>query len=549
MFMKKIFFAALLSFCCANTIRPCTNFLVGKAASADGSTIVSYAADSYGMFGELYHYPAAIHPDGAMRDVYEWDTHRYLGKIAEAHQTYNVIGNINEFQVTIGETTFGGRPELVDTLGQIDYGSLIYIALQRSRTAREAIKVMTTLAQEYGYCSEGESFSVADPNEIWILEMIGKGRGMHGAVWVAVRIPDDCIAAHANQSRIHTFPLNDEKNCLYSSDVISFAREKGYFNGVNKDFSFADAYAPLDFSARRYCEARVWSFYNRFTDYGQQYLPYILGQSNVPMPLYVKPNRKVSVQDVKEAMRDHYEGTPLDISKDFGAGPYHMPYRLSPLDFTVDGKKYFNERPASTFQTGFVFVSQMRANKPDAVGGVLWFGTDDANCTVFTPVYCCTDTIPHCYSHIADYVTFNWDSSFWVFNWVANMIYPRYDLMIGDLKSMQHEIEDHFNALQDSIEKAAMQAYQINPTAAKDVLTKYTIACAQTTHDTWRKLGEFLMVKYCDGVVRQEKNGKFLKDSNGMALPVKRPGYPIDFLREYVKQTGDRYLVPENKVN
>lgn len=546
--MRKKYFPLLLLLLGYSYSTACTNFIVGKSASTDGSTIVSYAADSYGLFGELYHFPAAIHPDGALRDVYDWDTGRFHGQIKEAHQTYNVIGNTNEYQVTIGETTFGGRSELVDSLGIVDYGSLIYIALQRSRSAAEAIKVMTTLVAEYGYCSEGETFTVADPNEVWMLEMVGKGLGMRGAVWVAVRIPDDCIAAHANQSRIHQFPLNDPKNCIYSADVISFARSKGYFNGVNKDFSFADAYAPLDFSARRYCEARVWSFYNRFTDKGNEYLPYVLGKSDVPMPLYVKPNRKISVQDIKNAMRDHYENTPLDISKDMGAGPYHSPYRLSPLDFTVDGKKYFNERPVSTFQTGFVFVSQMRADMPDAVGGVLWFGTDDANCTVFTPVYCCTDTIPHCYSHIADYVTFNWDSSFWVFNWVANMIYPRYDLMVGDLKALQSEIENRFNHNQDSIEAAAMALYKTNPSAAKKMLTNYTVACAQSTHDAWRKLGEFLVVKYCDGVVRQERNGKFLKDKWGMALPVKRPGYPAEFLKEYVKQTGDRYLIPTEDV-
>jgi dipeptidase len=432
----------------------------------------------------------------------------------------------------------------MDSLGIIDYGSLIYLALQRSRSAREAINVMTTLVSQYGYCSEGESFSVADPNEAWILEMVGKGSGMRGAVWVAVRIPDDCIAAHANQSRIRQFPLDDSKNCLYSPDVISFAREKGYFSGVNKDFSFADAYNPLDFGGLRYCEARVWAFYNRFTDNGQQYLPYILGKDTIPMPLYVKPNRKISVQDIKNMMRDHYEGTPLDISQDFGAGPYHAPYRLSPLSFKVGDKEYFNERPVSTFQTGFVFVSQMRANKPDAIGGCFWFGTDDANCTVFTPVYCCTDTIPHCYAHIADYATFSWDSSFWIFNWVANMIYPRYDLMIGDLKIRQKALEDKFNNSQDSIENAASVLYQTNPTAAKRMLTNYTIACAQKAHDTWKTFGEFLIVKYSDGVVRQEKNGKFLKDKNGMALPVKRPGYPAAFLNEYVKQTGDRYLIP-----
>ena len=393
--MKRriILCAAVLMAAVANTFA-CTNLIVGKNASADGSTIVSYSADSYGLFGELYHYPAATYPKGTMLKVYEWDTGKYLGEIEQARQTYNVVGNMNEYQVTIGETTFGGRPELADSTGIIDYGSLIYIGLQRSRTAREAIKIMTDLVQQYGYYSEGESFTIADPNEIWIMEMIGKGPGIRGAVWVAVRVPDDCISAHANQSRIHQFDMNDKENCMYSPDVVSFAREKGYFNGVNKDFSFSLAYAPLDFGARRFCEARVWSYFNKFTDNGKDYLPYIEGKTNTPMPLFVKPKHKLSVQDVKDMMRDHYEGTPLDISNDFGAGPYKTPYRLSPLNFKVDGQEYFNERPISTQQSGFVFVAQMRAHKPDPIGGVLWFGVDDANMAVFTPVYCCATKVP-----------------------------------------------------------------------------------------------------------------------------------------------------------
>ena len=439
--IKRLTLTLLLATVVANYLPACTNLIVGKNASTDGSTIVSYSADSYGLFGELYHYPAGVYPKGTMMDIHEWDTGKYLGQIEQARQTYNVIGNMNEFQLTIGETTFGGRPELVDTLGIIDYGSLIYLALQRSRNAREAIKVMTELVQEYGYYSSGESFTIADPNEIWIMEMIGKGPGVRGAVWVAVRVPDDCISAHANHSRIHQFDLDDKENCMYSPDVISFAREKGYFSGVNKDFSFSKAYAPTGFGELRYCEARVWSYYNMFTNDGQKYLSYIEGNDPTPMPLFVKPNRKLSVQDVKNAMRDHYEGTPLDISKDFGAGPYHAPYRLSPLDFEVDGQKYFNERPISTQQSGFVFVAQMRADLPDAIGGVLWFGTDDANMTVFTPVYCCTDKVPVCYTRVdgADYITFSWNSSFWIFNWVANMVYPRYDLLIGDVRATQQE--------------------------------------------------------------------------------------------------------------
>ncbi len=525
----------------------CTNLIVGKNASADGSTIVSYSADSYGLFGELYHYPAATYPKGTMLKVYEWDTGKYLGEIEQARQTYNVVGNMNEYQVTIGETTFGGRPELVDPTGIIDYGSLIYITLQRSRTAREAVKVMTELVQQYGYYSSGESFTVADPTEVWILEMIGKGPGVRGAVWVAVRVPDDCISAHANQSRIHRFDLNDKENCLYSYDVISFAREKGYFNGLNKDFSFADAYSPLDFGLRRFCEARVWSYFNRFTDYGDEYLPYIKGETNEPMPLYVRPNRKLSVQDVKDMMRDHYEGTPLDLSNDFGAGPYKSPYRLSPLNFNVDGKEYFNERPISTQQSGFVFVAQMRADKPDPIGGVLWFGADDANMTVFTPVYCCATKAPVCYTRVdgADYITFSWNSSFWIYNWVANMVYPRYNLMIEDVRAVQQEAESTFNAAQAGIEDMAAKLLEKDKNAAVEFLTNYTNMTAQSTLDAWKQLGTFLIVKYNDGVVKRVKDGRFERNSIGQPAPVLRPGYPKEFLEEYVKQTGERYLVKE----
>ena len=527
----------------------CTNFIVGKKASADGSVIVSYSADSYGMFGWLYHYPAATHPDGAMRDIHDWDTGKYLGQIKEAKQTYNVVGNMNEYQVTIGETTFGGRPELVDTTGIMDYGSLIYVALQRSRTAKEAIKVMTDLVKEYGYYSSGESFSIADPNEAWIMEMIGKGPGIKGAVWVAVRIPDDCIAAHANQSRIHKFNLNDKDNCLYSPDVISFAREKGYFTGKNSDFSFADAYCPLDFSGLRFCEARVWSFYNMFSKTtGDAYLPYILGESKEPMPLYIKADSKLSVRDVQRAMRDHYEGTPLDITKDLGAGPFETPYRLSPLTFKVDGVEYFNERPISTQQSAFSFVAQMRANLPDPVGGVLWFGLDDANMTVFTPVYCCTDRIPVPYAEgNGDCITFSWDSAFWIYNWVADMIRPRYSLMIDDMRAVQNELEDTFESAQSGIESSALKLYQESPEKAKDFLTNYTDMTARTTVDRWKKLAEFLIVRYNDGARKLVKNGKMVAPETGNCAPLERPGYPEEFLKEVVKATGDRYKSVELK--
>lgn len=543
--MKKLMTVALLLTAFVMQGWACTNLIVGKNVSADGSVIVSYSADSYGMFGFLCHYPAATYPAGAMRDIYEWDTGKFLGQIKEAKQTYNVVGNINEFQVTIAETTFGGRPELVDTTAIMDYGSLIYVALQRSRTAKEAIKIMTSLVKEYGYYSSGESFTIADPNEAWIMEMIGKGPGVKGAVWVAVRIPDDCIAAHANQSRIHKFDMSDKDNCLYSPDVISFAREKGYFSGANKDFSFADAYCPLDFSGLRACEARVWSYYNMFSKAtGQAYLPYVQGESKEPMPLYVKPDRKLSVRDIQQAMRDHYEGTPLDITQDLGAGPFQMPYRLSPLTFKVDGQEYFNERPISTQQSAFSFVSQMRANLPDAIGGVLWFGLDDANMTVFTPVYCNTDRIPASYAEgEGDCVTFSWNSAFWIYNWVADMIRPRYSQMVDDMRTVQNELENTYAYAQEGVESAAMKLYNENPEKAKEFLTDYTNMCAQTAVDRWKQLGEFLIVRYNDGVRKLVKNGKLVRPTTGNVAPLERPGYPEQFLKDVVKATGDRYKV------
>ncbi len=547
--IKRMIIAASMLLCVAVSGWACTNLIVGKKASTDGSVIVSYSADSYGMFGFLCHYPAATHPAGAMRDIYDWDSGKYLGQIKEAKQTYNVIGNMNEYQVTIGETTFGGRHELVDSTGVMDYGSLIYVALQRSRTAKEAIKVMTDLVKEYGYCSSGESFSIADPNEVWIMEMIGKGPGVKGAVWVAVRIPDDCIAAHANQSRIHRFSMNDKDNCLYSPDVISFAREKGYFSGLNKDFSFADAYCPLDFIGLRACEARVWSYYNMFNKtVGNAYLSYVQGQSKEPMPLYIKPDRKVSVRDVQHAMRDHYEGTALDITNDMGAGPFKMPYRLSPLTFKAGEETYFNERPISTQQTAFTFVSQMRSNMPDAIGGILWFGLDDANMTVYTPVYCNTDKVPASYAETeGDCVTFSWNSAFWIYNWVADMIRPRYNLMIDDMRAVQNGLEDTYASAQEGIENAALKLYASNPQSAKDFLTEYTSMCASTAVERWKKLGEYLIVRYNDGVVKRVKNGKLERPATGNVAPLDRPGYPEDFRNELVKKTGDRYKVIDLK--
>jgi dipeptidase len=544
--MKKIFFLAVFLLAEWLPVLGCTNLIVGKNASTDGSVIVSYNADSYAMCGYLCHYPASTNVVGKMRDVIDWDTSKPLGQIPEAVNTYNVIGNMNQYQVTIGETTFGGRPELVDTTATMDYGSLIYIALQRSRTAREAIKVMTDLVNEYGYSSEGESFSIADPSEVWIMEMIGKGLGMHGAVWVAVRIPDDCIAAHANQSRIHQFDMNDKQNVFFSPDVISFAREKGYFNGVNKDFSFADAYAPIDFEARRFCEARVWSFYRMFNPDMDSYISYIKGETKTPLPLYIKPIRKVSVRDIQAAMRDHFEGTPFEMTTDPGAGPYHSPYRPSPLTWKVDSINGFNERPISTQQTGFTFVAQMRANLPDAIGGVLWFGLDDANMTVYTPVYCCVTRVPDCYAKgHGDFITFSWDSAWWIYNWVSNMIYPRYDLMIGDLRKRQSAFEDEFAKRQPEIEAQALKLMNEDSVKAQEYLNDYTDDCAMRTFKEWKEFGIYLIVKYNDGVVKQERNGVFARDIYHQALPVLRPGYSKETLRQIIKATGDRYKVPQ----
>lgn len=528
--------------------KACTSFLVGKNASADGSAFITYNADDYGMYGRLLYYPAGVHPKGTMRRIVDGDTNHYLGEIPEAERTYTVVGNINEFQVAITETTFGGRPELADTTGVIDYVSLMAIALQRSKTAREAIKVMTTLVNEYGYASEGESFSIADPNEIWILEMIGKGSSEKGAVWVAVRIPDDCIAAHANQSRIHRFDMKDKKNVLYSRDVISFARKKGYFSGKDSDFSFADAYAPADFSAIRFCETRVWSFYNKWVEGMDKYLPAVDGKhigKAEPMPLYFRPKCKLSLHDVMMSNRDHYEGTPFDITKDAGAGMYEAPYRPTPLVWEHKGKKYFNERPISTQQTGFTVVAQMRSTLPDAIGGVLWFGNDDPNMIAYTPVYCNVDKVPDCYSgKTGDAVTFSWESAFWVCNWVANMTYPRYSQLFPALESVRNDLEKHYLSEQQAVEARALSLYEENKDKGIAFLTDYSTSCAQDMLSRWKTLGEYLIVKYNDQTVKPEKDGKFLRTPDGLGERPVRPGFNEQYKDIIIRETGEKYLIP-----
>ena len=535
----------------ATAAMACTNFIVGKKASADGSVICSYNADDYGLFIGLCHYPAGKHAKGEMRDIIDWDTHKYIGQIPEAPETYNVIGNINEYQVTIGETTYGGREEMVDTTGGIDYGSLIYLGLQRSKTAREAIKVMTTLAQTYGYCSGGETFTICDLNEAWIMEMQGKGPGSKGVVWVAVRIPDNAISAHANQSRIGKFDMKDKANVLYAKDVVSFARSKGWYTGKDADFNWKNTYAKPDFSGRRFCDARAWSFFNRFAKGMDRYLPWALGvdKDAEDMPLWVIPDKKLSVQDVQTAMRDHYEGTPMALdSADMGGGIWQMPYRPTPLMFEVDGKKYFNERPVSTQQTGFSYVAQLRAWLPRQVGGVLWFGNDDGNMVAYTPVYCGNTVQPVCYNTPgADGLHFSMDNAFWVCNWVSNMVYPRYSLMFPELKSVRDSLESSYFANQPNVETKARELYASDKTAALKYLNEYSNDKAQEMLARWNQLAYYLIVKYNDMCVKPTKNGEFIRTKTGIGATVQRPGYPASFARKLVQATGNKFEVPEKK--
>lgn len=514
----------------------CTNFLAGKGATTDGSTLISYAADSYSLYGALYYLPAANHDEGAMRDIYEWDTGKYLGQIPEAPHTYSVVGNMNEHQLTIGETTFGGRPELVDTTGLIDYGSLIYITLQRAATAREAIQVMTGLVEEYGYCSSGESFSIGDPNEVWVLEMIGKGPGNKGAVWVAQRIPDDCVSAHANQARITTINFKDKENCLYSDDVISFAREQKYFNGKDKDFSFSDTYNPLEYSSLRICESRVWSFFRQLDPAMDKYLSYIKGETTERMPLYIKPLWKVSAQDFKEFMRDQYEGTELDITKGTAAGPWGSKLRYGPLGFELDGKTYWHERPTATQQTGFSFVAQMRGYMPDHIGGIFWFGVDDAATNLYVPMYCTINRVPECYSiDNGSLLEYSPTSAFWTYNWVANFAYSKYSAMLPDIKKVQLQWEEYFNLLVPAMDRAVLE---LSPADAQIQLTNFSCEQAEASTAAWRKLGEYLLVKYLDGQQKAEKDGRFLQNEFHIPPTVLRPGYPEEYLRKIAPETA-----------
>jgi dipeptidase len=535
----------------------CTNFLVTPGASVNGTSMITYAADSHVLYGELYFRPSADYPPGAMLDVIEWDTNKFLGRIPQLSHTYSVVGNMNEHQVAIGETTYGGRSELRDSTAIIDYGSLMYIALQRARTAREAINLMGELVAEYGYCSEGESFSIADPNEVWIMEMIGKGTEMvtqggrthnkyKGAVWVAVRIPDGYVCGHANQARIRQFPLDDAENCLYAPDVIDFAREKGYYEGTDKDFSFSDTYAPVDFSGARFCEIRVWSFFKEINSGMDAYFNYVKGEDlENRMPLYIKPNRKLSVKDMMNFMRDHLEGTELDMTKDAGAGPFGLPYRWRPLSWEYDGKMYVNERATATQQTGFSFVAECRPIKPDWMGGIFWFGVDDAAATTYVPMYCGMTRVPESYAvGNGDLLTYSETSAFWTFSWVSNFCYLRYNVMMEDVRKVQSELEEKYITEVPAIDAAAAVLYETNPEMAREFITNYSVSMGNYTVQRYKALGQFLLVKYIDGNIKKEANGVFLRTPEGYPVGPDQPGYSEQWKEMVVKDTGKKLRMP-----
>ena len=569
--------AAILGLAEINT-DACTNVLVTKGASVDGSNMISYAADSHQLYGELYFAPAGVWNTGAMRKINEWDTGKYLGEIPQVSRTYQRVGNMNEHQLIIAETTYGGRPELEDPKGIMDYGSLIYVALERAKTAREAINIIVDLANTYGYYSSGESFSLADKEEVWVMDLIGKGPDNKGIVWVARRVPDGYICSHANQARISTFPLNDPENCMYAPDVITFAREKGYFNGEDKDFSFCDAYAPLDFSGMRGCEARAWAAFNilcdgKFTfidENGNEvtkdaydYIDYAMGWDKTKrFPLFVKPSRKISVKNVADVMRDHYEGTPMDMTKDIGAGGNALPYRWRPMGFKHEDKSYVNERAIATQQTGFWFVGQVRGHLPDEIGGVNWFGCDDAATSYLTPIYVSTYDVPESFRvGNGNMITYSPTSAFWMTNRVANACYKAYNIMFPTVDA---EIDAWENSMMEAVAKADKEALAMYNEAAgkpkknlrrndkarkvadqysavRQYLTDFSISNAQKIFDKWVALEQLLLVKYIDGNVKaQNEDGSFVTNEHTDCIPAKitQPGYTDKWKEAVAKDHG-----------
>src|SRR5512133_439964 len=547
----------LLSWVTAENARACTNFLITKGATKDGSTMITYSADSHVLYGELYYWPEMVWKAGSMLDVYEWDTGKFLGKIEQAPATYSVVGNMNRFQVAIGETTYGGRSVLGNPDGIIDYGSLIYIALQRAKNPREAIHMIVTLTERYGYCSSGESFSISDPNEVWIMELIGKGPGKKGLAFVARRIPDGYISGHANQARIQTFPLADGKTSItakeidkvfnpevetvYSDDMIGLARQFGWFSGQDAEFSFSDVFAPISFSGARACDARIWSGFNKVNSSMGKYVEYAMGHDlSERMPLWIKPDKKLGVEDVIGLMRDYYQNTPMDMTKDIGAGPYLSTVRWRPMSFVVDSVTYINERAISTQQTGFSFVAQSRSWLPDPVGGLFWFGVDDTYYTVYSPIYCGITKVPESYAvGNGDMMTFSENSGFWVFNQVTNFAYTRTRLLIGDLQKKQSELENGYFSETQKIDKTAETMYKENPANAINYLTDYSVKAGNKTVSEWKELYKFLFVKYVDGNV---KTARPVPEGYKYITPtVSQPGYGEEWNRTIVKMTGDKY--------
>ena len=525
-------------------LHSCTNFIISKGATTDSSTMITYSADSHVLYGELYLRPARDYPRGTMLDIYEWDTGKYLGKIKQVTHTYSVVGNINEHQVAIGETTYTGREELQDTTAILDYGNLMYITLQRVKTAREAIILMGDLLSEYGYYSTGESLSISDPEEVWIMELIGKGVDNKGAVWVARRIPDGYISGHANQARISTFPLDDAENCLYSKDVISFAREKGYFSGKDEEFSFCDAYAPLDFIGARICEARVWSAFRRVADGMEKYIDYAMGENlSNRMPLWIKPSQKLSVYDVMELMRDYFQDTPMDMTKDIGAGPYQCITRWRPLFWDIDSISYFNERATSTQQTGFSFVTQSRSYLPDHIGGILWFGVDDTYSTVYSPMYCGITKVPESYAEgNGSMMDYSEDAAFWVFNQVSNFAYTRYNLMIPEIREKQSKLEHYYISRTSEIDKKAVELNKEDKNLSVEYITDFSVNTGNSTVEEWKKLYRYLFAKYLDGNIKEKVEGR----QNPKLV---QPGYSEEWYRMLIKETGDKFKIQGGNIH
>ncbi len=572
--MKSRFLITFILISVANSLFACTSYLITKGASANESTIISYAADSHVRYGELYFRKGGVWPEGSMVKLYDRSSKKYMGEIPQAKQTYNVIGFMNENQVSIGETTFGGLPQLDDTTGTIDYGSLMFLAMDRAKTAREAIKIIGELVEKYGYYGAGESFSIGDPNEVWIMEIVGKGTEMildpktnkmvnknKGALWVAIRIPDGCISAHANQARITTFALENGKTSIssknlskintptievvYAYDVITFAREKKLFTGTDAEFSFSDTYAPMTFEAARFSEIRVWSMFKEVKAGMNEYLDYVSGKNlKHRMPLYIKPDRKLTVADLMRFKRDHLEGTPFDMTKDAGAGPFELPYRWRPLTWKVGEKEYLNERATATQQTGFSFIAEMRSKFPNPIGGIIWFGVDDAASTVYVPFYCGITSIPTSYAEgNGDMLTYSNDAAFWSFNKVANFCYLRYNYMIKDVQKKQSELENTFARQISETDTKALEIWKFNPDKARVYLTEKTDERANSTVKEWNKLFEYLLVKFIDGNIKKEEDGGFKRNEYGFPVSPMQPGYNETWKKQVIQSNGDVLFV------